>query len=52
MDAVEFSRLQTALVWVFGDVIQWLGTIAIAGGFIAGVLIIWMGLLRHLTNKK
>lgn len=51
MDSNTWIELQEAIVYVFGPVIAWLFAMLAAGGFFAGVAILWLSLLRYLSRR-
>ena len=52
MSLQEWTNVQEALFVVFQPVFGWLLALWVAGGVIAGVLILWLGFLRWLTRPR
>ncbi len=50
MSYTEWVNLQEAIVLVFGNIIQWLGALLLAGSVIAGIVYLWLTMLRRITR--
>lgn len=52
MDAPGFIDLQELLTYAFGPVLLWFFAIMAGMGFLAGVWVIWLGLLRWMSSNR
>lgn len=48
----EWMSVQEALIVVFRPMVGWLLALWVAGGVLAGGLLIWLGFLRWLTRPR
>lgn len=50
MSATEWANLQEAMILVFGTLAQWFGVLILAGSVIAGIIYLWLSMLRYITR--
>lgn len=50
MSATEWANLQEAMVLVFWNLTLWLGVLILVGSVFAGIIYLWMAMLRYLTK--